>query len=211
MKLACLSDAHWLAHNIKDFPKADVCIYAGDWSGRGAPQEGHKFRKWLKGLPYNYKLVVPGNHDRWVQNFPDLEKSAFADIGANLLIDEAYTINGVKFYGSPWTPLFMNWAYMKDDDELDAIFAKIPEDTDVLITHGQPYDICDPVGYGSHTLVKHLDRVKPKVHIFGHAHEGYGYQKYNETDCYNVAVCSPAEAEYNYTYKVINPITVVEI
>lgn len=211
MRLACASDAHWLVEKITDFPQADVFIYAGDWSGVGSGNETYKFAYWLKGLPYRYKLVVPGNHERWVETYPAWAEDMLKESNAELLIDKEYIIDGVKFYGTPWTAKFYNWAFMKGYHALDKILANIPNDTDVLITHGQPNGICDPTKFGSKCILKHLERVQPKVHIFGHAHEGHGYQKHNNTHCYNVAMCSPSTPEYDNTYKLIHPMTVIDI
>ena len=32
-----------------------------------------------------------------------------------------------------------------------------------------------------------MEQIKPKIHIFGHIHEGFGHSKINSTDFYNVA------------------------
>lgn len=211
MRIACASDLHWLFQEVKDFPEADVFVYAGDWSGYGTNIETMRFIAWLGGLPYSYKLVVPGNHERWAGVYTSWAEELFEEAKIPLLIDKEFIIDGVKFYGTPWTPIFRHWAFMKKDAQLDKVFCQIPEDTDVLITHGQPRGICDPEGYGSKALLKHVDRVQPKIHIFGHAHEGYGYQKYKDTHCYNVAMCSPSTLEYDNTYKLIHPITIIDI
>lgn len=211
MRLACASDGHWLIEKVKDFPEADVFIYAGDWSGVGNGNESYKFAYWVKGLPYRYKLVVPGNHERWVETYPAWMEDMLQESGAELLIDKESVIDGVKFYGTPWTPEFGRWAFMRKYRQMTELLKNVPADTDVLITHGQPYEVCDPGKFGSRAIKDLLNRIQPKVHIFGHAHEGYGYEKYNNTHCYNVSLCSPSTPEYDNTYKLIHPITVIDI
>ena len=95
---------------------------------------------------------------------------------AHYLCDESLTLDGVKFYGSPWQPRFFDWAFNKDRGApLKAIWDKIPLDTDVLITHGPPHGILDltfdKIKAGCEELLLAVQRIKPKVHVFGHIHE----------------------------------------
>lgn len=54
----------------------------------------------------------------------------------------------------------------------------IPEETDVLITHGPPFGILDRtisgLEVGCEDLLKTIKKLKPKFHLFGHIHEAYG-------------------------------------
>ena len=52
-------------------------------------------------------------------------------------------IDGIKFYGSPSTPTFGPWCFMKDRAKTHEVWAKIPDDTDVLIVHGPPKGVRD--------------------------------------------------------------------
>jgi Icc-related predicted phosphoesterase len=85
----------------------------------------------------------------------------------------------------------------------------IPTDTDVLITHEAPYGTLDK----SHILAKHrgcqnltasLLRVRPKLHVFGHIHGGYGKEFAWGTTLVNCAVVDNARV-------LTNPPTVVEL
>lgn len=208
MKIVAFSDCHWLYKDINNFPKADLCIFAGDWSGNGEYiQETIGFVNWFKQLPYKYKIAIPGNHDIFCENNIPFTRDYFAMNNMSLLIDEYIEIEGLKIYGTPWCPEFNNWAFMRPDKDLKYIFEAIPNNLDILITHTQPKNICDPLGYGSEALRKIIIKKKPKINIFGHAHEGYGFYKTDDTKFYNVAVCSSSDKEHNYTYQLINPIT----
>lgn len=212
MKIAAFSDCHWLYEGIKNFPKADICIFAGDWCGAGYyMQETLDFITWFKKLPYKTKIAIPGNHDRICQINEESCKNIFLQAGAHLLIDEKIDIHGLSIYGSPWTPFFNNWAYMLPEEQLKWKFKSIPEKLDILVTHTPPKGICDPTNYGSEALRKRLNDINPKVHIFGHNHDGYGYAETINTKFYNVSVCSDADLEHDYTYELINPITTLEV
>jgi Icc-related predicted phosphoesterase len=111
--------------------------------------------------------------------------------GIHVLDDCGIEIAGLKFYGSPWTPRFGDWAWMAEDEELAATFASIPVGLDVLITHGPPYGILDEVSrgenVGSCSLLEEVKRKKPRFHVFGHIHEARGYRHCEHTDFHNVA------------------------
>jgi Icc-related predicted phosphoesterase len=101
-----------------------------------------------------------------------------SDIGIELLIDRGVEIDGVEFYGVPWTPVFGNWAFMKPEAELKEIWQAVPRSTDVLISHGPPYGVLDMTHFGeragstSHARV--IQSIRPKLNCFGHIHECYG-------------------------------------
>lgn len=210
MKIAAFSDCHWLYKDIKDLPEADLCIFAGDWCGSGYYiSETTDFLSWFKKLPYKYKIAIPGNHDRLCELNETLVKDLFLQVGSRLLIDEQVVIEGVSIYGSPWSPFFNNWAYMLPEDQLKIKFKYIPENLDILITHCPPLGICDPNNYGSKYLYKEVLDKKPKIHIFGHNHGGYGYTETINTKFYNVSVCSDADKKHHDTYELVNPITVI--
>ena len=212
MKIAAFSDCHWLYNEIKEFPKADILIFAGDWCGSGYYiQETLDFVNWFSKLPYKTKIVVPGNHDRLAEVNEQGVKDIFKQAGARLLIDEAMEYQGLSIYGSPWCPFFNNWAFMLPEEQLKWKFKYIPDNLDILITHTPPMGICDPTQYGSKELLKRVNKVKPKYHIFGHNHCGYGCNLHINTKFYNVSVCSDADIGHNYTYELINPITIIEI
>lgn len=203
MKIAAFSDCHWLYEDIKKFPKADLCIFAGDWCGNGYyMQETLNFLEWFSKLPYKYKVAIPGNHDRFCELAEKTCKDLFQQASANLLIDEEINIEGLRIYGSPWSPLFMNWAYMLSEEQLKLKFNNIPNNLDILITHTPPKGICDN-NLGSQALLDEILIKKPKVSIFGHIHNSFGAFKNNYTKFYNVSIC-------NDEYKIINSITVIK-
>lgn len=200
MRLVFISDTHSL-HKDLVIPPGDLIIHSGDFSGRGTLENLLEFNRWLGTLPHRHKLVLPGNHELYCEQNPGMAKLALTN--GTLLIDEAITIDGVKFYLSPWSPEFYDWSFMKKRGaEIRAVWARIPEDTDVLITHGPPMGVLDlvvrvnertreriPTHAGCYDLMERVKIIKPKVHAFGHIHEGYGTLVRDGTTFINASIC----------------------
>jgi hypothetical protein len=127
-----LSDTHGLHEEIA-VPDGDILIHAGDFGRRGTLAELVQFHAWLLRQPHKHKIFVAGNHDWCFETQPNAARDTMR--GVTYLQDEAVTILGLKFYGSPWQPRFLDWAFNLDRGEpLKRVWAKIPADTDVLIT-----------------------------------------------------------------------------
>lgn len=208
MKIVAISDSHWKLDELK-VPSGDVFVFAGDWSvSNGSVADAVKFATFVKGIKCKHKIIIAGNHDFMAQNSPTLAKQLFKEAGACYLQDEPLVIDGIKFWGSPWSPEFMNWAFMKPDYELSRIYSKIDLDTDVLITHSPAYGILDRLpqyeNVGSHALEEAIKRVKPSYHICGHIHCGYGMEYSDCTMFYNVSVCDD-------DYNLVNKPTIIEV
>jgi Icc-related predicted phosphoesterase len=202
MKIVATSDTH-LRHKNVQIQKGDVFVHAGDNNCMTETQL-REFCTWVDSLKFKHKIIIAGNHDTIFKEKPDLVRKVTEENGIIYLEDSSVTIDGVKFYGSPWTPkygeiyvfnaarsiteqAFLGFQYPLIEEK----WAMIPEDTDVLITHGPPYDIMDQNINGSRCgcveLRKVVERVIPKVHIFGHIHEGYGKVITPTTRYFNVA------------------------
>ena len=147
----------------------------------------------LTKLPHKHKLVVAGNHDFLFERDPATARALFTH--ATYLEDEAVEIDGVRFYGSPYTPEFFNWAFMLPRGEaLRAKWSRIPNDVDVLVTHGPPNKVLDLTVHGDHAgceaLAERVAELKPKLHVFGHIHEGYGIRDDGPTRYMNASICT---------------------
>ena len=220
MRCVILSDTHGLHKNVT-VPDGDILIYAGDFCNWGTSSEAKAFNKWLGTLPHKHKIVIAGNHDICLDsncmdgNVGPVRYDGHIIIGyADYLENEGIEIEGIKFWGSPYTPTFCRWAFMKDDSDLVSIWEKIPEDTDVLITHGPAYSILDEVpiagreygdSVGSQSLFKRIRELKNlKYHLFGHIHDGYGQKEFRGVKYINASVCTEA-------YEPINQPIVIEV
>lgn len=195
MRVWVISDTHNGHHNLKVPTGIDMVIHAGDCSTHPIPEinshEVLRFIEWYESLYIPHKIFVPGNHDtsieRGLVTFPD---------NITVLKHDTIVIDGIKIFGSPYTPTYGKWSFMVPRNKLNVYWSVIPDDTDILITHGPPKGILDANSYGEHVgcaaLKKAVDRVMPKYHLFGHIHEEAGtIMEYftHPTKFINAAVC----------------------
>jgi Icc-related predicted phosphoesterase len=187
MRICCISDTHGEHWNIKLLPEAEMLIHAGDLCLRGSIEELDKATAWLQALREKYELVISiaGNHDWPLVREPDLAQRMMRDRGITYLQDSGLHYKGLHFWGSPWTPTFFNWAFMlpRSGSEIAEKWKMIPDNTDVLITHGPPYGILDPglqaANVGCEALVRRVTELPNlKLNVFGHLHEGHGIHKW---------------------------------
>lgn len=216
MKLVCVSDTHGF-HREVVVPPGDVLVHAGDITGKGEIDVALDCAAWMAEQPHKHKIVVPGNHDFCFDisqtKYDARARDAFEALGVHFLIDTARTLDGIKFYGSPWVPNLNTWAFW---DRGRDRFESAPCDIDVLVTHGPPAGVRDIAGApgstlrythcGSQHMVRYINRCpKLKLHIFGHVHESYGRSSpTNPIIFVNACICTGA-------YEPTNAPIVVEI
>ena len=185
MKILHISDTHGFHSRFPDekFKDIDVVIHSGDCSNykdayRNAIEVAD-FIEWYKDVPVKYKIYVAGNHDTSIER-KKITKEDFEVNGIIYLENSFVNINGVKFYGTPVTPTFGEWAFMKARDKTHQVWEAIPEDTGVLIVHGPPKGIRD-LSYdrdgklefcGDNALMKRCISLQNtlKFVCFGHIH-----------------------------------------
>ena len=190
MKIVCVSDTHNKLGQFK-VPDGDVLIHAGDATGLGTIPEIVKFNRQLGELPHRVKIFVPGNHDWLFQSSPALAIEIMTS--CRVLIDASTEVEGINIYGSPWTPEFFNWAFMKKrGQEIRKVWDRIPKELDILITHGPPAGILDTTyhgdGCGCEELALAVNRTKPRFHVFGHIHSSSGRIKKEDTTYINASL-----------------------
>lgn len=182
LKWICISDTHG-DHDRVSLPAGDVLIHSGDLTGHGTKEETQAFFHWFGIQAFKHKICVAGNHDAFIEQDPAACQKMASNAGVKLLNDTGCTIDGVSIWGSPITPRFYHWSFMRDPGaDIEAHWNLIPTQTDILITHGPAYGILDQVdresGDKEHTgcpsLLKKIQEIKPKFHVFGHIHEDYG-------------------------------------
>jgi Icc-related predicted phosphoesterase len=231
MRIVCISDTHSL-HDIMrhELPKGDVLIHAGDISNKGGERDVTNFIHWFQNIKgFDTKIFIAGNHDfcfervnephhrgdyDWFHNLMNIENLSQSDV--TYLEDNFITIENpefsrpIKIYGSPWQPEFYNWAFNlpRMGEELLEKWNMIPEDTDVLITHGPPNGFGDKVNnwmqpnqnVGCELLRNRIEESNIVLNIFGHIHEGYGVYTNDKTTFVNASICT---ADYRPTNKPI--------
>lgn len=213
MKITVISDTHNKQHQItSQLPGGDLLIFAGDMTSMGSKYEVEEWMDWFYSLNrYGTKICVAGNHDFLFEEHPEAAKEMLKqyDDEINYLQDSSLwlTIDGVAdnvhIYGSPWQPEFHNWAFNlpRMGDELDHVWQKIPTDVDILVTHSPACGYLDCVvgrydNLGCELLTERIREVKPKIHVCGHIHTGYGYIFNGDTHFFNASVL-----DESYYYK----------
>lgn len=201
MRCVAFGDTHGEHLGMIKWPKADLVICVGDFSTFGNEEDTIKFIEQYKNLKYPKKILICGNHD-WLfeRNFSGAME-LLKETGITYLQDSEIVIEGIKFYGTPWSKEFNQWAFMKPERDLVPIYAQIPTDVQVLITHQPPYGILDFVDtrsgmQGSKALLNEYanKRLKPTYHVFGHIHESYGRSRIGSTHFIN---CSLMNGQYD--------------
>lgn len=234
--LDLVSDTH-CKHNVLSFtkPEADVHIlcHSGDFSHFGKVHEVTNFANWCTSQDHDYKVVIAGNHEMLMDTvkFKDpvflwelaknklpgspTPSNILTDRGIHYLEETSVTIEGLKFFGTPYSSRFFDWGFQADPGA-DAVarWAKMPDDTDVCLVHGPPFQYGDKcpdmnnrskiISVGDKSLLAALRKVKPMLTLFGHIHEGHG--QYNDvvTGCtyINASVLNGRYEPHGYYHRV---------
>jgi len=188
-----MSDTHGNFEAYPEDPECDILVHSGDVTGWGQMHEIRKFIRKMEDYVCPVKILVAGNHDEVCEEWRMQVENLCRDAGIFYLQDLGFSILGLTFWGSPWTPEFNNWHFnLKRGDELREKWGWIPEDTDVLITHGPPalkLDYYEGMHLGCEDLAKAVERVKPALHLFGHIHPARGHMEDAHTVYVNGSQC----------------------
>jgi Icc-related predicted phosphoesterase len=218
IRVTFLSDTHNKHKQITgDLPGGDLLLHSGDISSMGYEHEIREFCKWFNNIEgYTHKVFIAGNHDWGFQdNVEKVKEILDFYSGITYLQDSELVIKvgderEVKIYGSPWQPWFHDWAFNlpKNGPGLMSKWEAIPEDTDILLTHGPAFGVLDTVegrrhdNLGCELLAERLQVISPKIHLCGHIHTGRNIVKRGEILHVNASVL---DERYIYTQK---PITI---
>lgn len=182
MRIVCIADTHEL-HRELVVPPGDLLIHAGDISVLSErPWMYRHFDIWLGELPHRHKIVIPGNNDYLLED----PKERKVITNAMLLVDSGVEIEGIRIWGSPTTPLYGGAFGKSIPEDRQRHWAQVPEGLDILITHGPPFAILDHGGSaerreGCPYLFEAVFRARPRLHVFGHIHVGYGTLRTDDT------------------------------
>lgn len=217
MRIVALSDTHGY-HNGLQVPDGDLLIHAGDFSMRANKLIVIEFANWFKSLPHKHKIVISGNHDAACDGRLPWAREVFSP--AIYLDHELCEVMGYSIFASPYTssiyepsPWFFD--YPRYGERSKELWDQLPDYLDLLITHGPPHGIMDLVPFihpgedphvGDENLLNRVKQILPRIHIFGHIHEGHGSYVHDiwSTKFYNVCVCDG-------DYRPVNPITVIDL
>lgn len=208
IKICAISDIHEQWRQI-EIPDCDLLIVAGDLTYKGSYTAINDFLSWIKelkeALVIKQAVVIAGNHDLTAQN--DSEK--FEELMSEVLYlkDEQCEFHGLTIYGAPWSPSFFRehgWVFNADrGEEISSHWSKIPENVDILVTHTPMFGVCDTISktrqanLGCKDLRAAVLDKKPRVHICGHIHGGYGVCLFENILCINASSCTENYAPTN--------------
>ena len=197
MKIVAISDTHGM-HKHLEVPLGDMLIHAGDVCNRGTQNEAIDFIEWFSQQAHKYKIFIAGNHDSFFENASVSFIKESIPNNVIYLNDSGITIEGIHIWGSPIQPEFFNWAFNRNrGEEIAEHWKMIPQNTDILITHGPPFGILDLTAdgkkVGCQDLLETIQEVLPKYHIFGHIHEAAG-----QTDVEGTYFINASSANENY-------------
>jgi len=127
------------------------------------------------------------------------------------------TLFGLRIYGSPWQPAFFDWAFNlpRCGPQLREVWSRVPEGIDILVTHGPPHRVHDRTvegdDAGDEVLRERLESMTkpPRLHVFGHIHEGYGYDLWNDRDSSVILAVNASICTRNYAPR--NKVAVIDV
>ena len=187
----------------RPLPKADVAIHCGDLTYDSLLKEYEATFNLMHEIDAPLKLVIAGNHDvtldapywerkiSWLDDYAQAERAQYPartyelverarQAGIHLLDEGTYHFvlpsNGARLtvFASPWTPDYGSWAFQYRGPHDFAI----PDGVDLAMTHGPPRNVLDRTLFGARAGCRHLldavSRARPRMHCFGHIHEGWG-------------------------------------
>ena len=233
LKASFISDLHGNLPDPSIFDPGDVLGIVGDV----VPLEHqrdlvasiawfcHKFVPWTDKLPFKKVILIFGNHDFFAEEIGPkhfnsgseltrmlLPGSIKGEHKIEILCDNSYKYGGFTFYGTSWCPDLVNWAFYKDSDGLKKMFDKIPQGTDVLLTHCPPrlgnagvvlqngWNFLN--NYGCQELAEALIGKNVKYHFYGHVHSGdHHLENVNGTMMANVSML---DENYKMNYPPLN-------
>lgn len=205
MRVVNISDTHYVDENLSslEIPDGDVLIHAGDATFRGAVGECQSFINWMDAQPHKIKIFVPGNHDFWWESNPTWPSGSMQVLTCDNFVfrcdNRDWRVFG--FSGVKNLPL---WAFNFTERAMQRLLEVVDGPIDILVTHAPPYQILDsyPTVHinkdgtrlesgeplGSKAIRSFVHRIQPKLHVFGHIHEGYGVRVLGPTTFVNAAI-----------------------
>lgn len=219
MQIVAISDTHG-KHRQVTLQPGEVLVHTGDLTINGDKSLIMDFVTWFAEQPFKHKIFIAGNHDRWAEQSHDELALAAREAGVHYLLCSGVVLDGVRFWGSPYTPEFMNWSFMlPKGTAASEHWQQIPANIDVLLTHGPPAGILDEVeqsgggegtesfGVGCNELRSRVDDIGVPLHVFGHIHESYGEHTHAGTRFVNASLLNnryqlvnlPWSAELDFT------------
>lgn len=233
MKIVALSDMHGHLPSPKIFPECDVVCVCGDIvpleyqtdTVKSATWFVLEFNDWANKLHCKKVIFIAGNHDFFLERISDKGLATPKEVMKTLfpgnsysktkliyLCDNSVTIDGVKFYGTPWIANLPRWAFFKNDEDLADVYDRIPHKVDVLLTHMPSFlgdtGLVMQHGYsmfrqfGNAYLAKVILERDIKYALCGHVHSGSHVPYETKEGGCKVVNVSLKDEDYRVNYNV---------
>ena len=204
--LVCISDTHNRTDSLI-IPPGDVLVHAGDFTFDGSYKQVRHFTRFFDAQPHPIKILIAGNHDSSfdTENYTEIQahyKKKLENphkiqslISKYIYLNDSGTnIYGYNIWGTPWIRKHHKGAFsIEDKGVLESKRNLIPENVDILISHCPPKGILDKdnrgLEQGCEFMMNAVTRIRPRYHIFGHIHPGYGVMSWNDTLFINASIC----------------------
>lgn len=194
MNIVALSDTHG-NHRSVEVPPGDIIIHCGDITRKSNIAEVTDFIEWYAGLDFRYKILVAGNHDRFIRKKKPEFLELISSHKISYLENTSIQINGFSIFGSPFS---LNYGGLGaftyfDSPAAERIWSMIPENTSILVTHAPPkgfrdFSKTENNNAGCQVLRERVLSIKPQYHIFGHIHESYGIEQHGNSVFINASL-----------------------
>lgn len=187
-RIVTISDTHMMHERLGMLPAGDILVHCGDFTASGSEAECVKFFAWLNEQPFADIVLIAGNHEFLAERDRNRFRQLIPD-RVTYLLNEGATVQGLSFWGSPYTPAFCNWAFNSTGPELERHWSLIPARVNVLVIHGPPLGILDETELGDNVGCGHqrvaIRQRQIDYHLFGHIHEAAGSMRYRGTTFVN--------------------------
>lgn len=229
LKILLFSDTHGKESElILPNVEVDMAIFAGDAGTYKNPHQNIQsvlnFIDWYASVPnIKHKIWIGGNHCTSIEAGLVDAKTLSKEKNLIYLEDETIEIDGLKIFGSPWTPQFHSWSFnAQRGEEINKHWQLIEPNTDIIITHGPPancdfLDRCmDGQKVGCSDLTKRIVETKSCfLNIHGHIHEGYGHTTKEimseDGETVERVITFVNASVLNHRYELVNKPWVIEI
>lgn len=209
LRIAAISDTHGHTRDI-NIPACGLLLHAGDVGPDSVGREWVRHRperliSWYRDVWAPW--ITPMLNDRWVKHvvltwgnhdWTQLYTPAISEVmppQVHILVDREITVEGLRIWGSPWSNLFNDWAWMDTPHALAQKYAQIPTGIDILLTHQPPVGEAGRLPFdelGSDALRTEMRRINPRAVVCGHIHAAAGVYDYAGIPVINAAVVNEA-------------------
>lgn len=202
--ITCLSDTLGL-HRQVPLTFGDFLLHSGNVTRNGTLMELLDFLQWFGSQQYTYKYFIGGDYDSILADLDKTEIRKLLPSGVIYLNNQQIEVGGLHIFGSPNTKSPSGIAVSQSTKVLSDAYRKIPSNIDILMTHEAPFGINDRA-LGSKFLRKQVERILPRLHLYGHTCDAYKHHHVGFTEYINCSLTSQDKSADSGFKLVANPV-----